>query len=610
MTPAPATPFHPLYKRLVACFGDLAALENVDRDACLALKEKLCSHTFNILVVGQFNRGKTTLINALIGQALLPVGVIPLTSVVTVLSHGETPVVKVCFQDGQCIETTPEELGEYVTEKGNPHNAKGVREVAVAYPSSWLKDGVRLVDTPGIGSVYRHNTDVAYRYLPQADAVLFLLSADQPVSGAELEFLRDVRQYAGRIFFLLNKADYLTEPELQEAVAFAQTAINEAVGQKSFIFPVSAHLALEGKRTGSAELVEKSLLPIFIQTLHAFLQAEKRTVLIGSVVRNLQRIISQARLNLELELKSFAVSLAELEDKIQAFDVKKREVALARDEYSILLSAEAKKLQQQVEEELSTFKEVQKQTLCSAVEHFYQENRAMPSRTLNAHLEQYVATAVRAAFDTWRSAEDEKISGEFDRLCARFAARSDEMVDELSRFSADLFAIPYAAVRAKSLQNTTSGFYYKFWSEPGSMKLFTSSLLLALPKFIGDNMLVKKMQEYAVDCVEVQSGRLRYDFAQRLEKGFRTFNREMATKLDVTAVGIESAITKGMVQRQGDEQEAGIKQTAIRERLEKLDEISQELSLISGELPASNSTTAPDAAGKAFTVNQNRDGKE
>ena len=65
-----------------------------------------------------------------------------------------------------------------------------MQEVLITYPSPYLKDGVRLIDTPGVGSVYEHNTDVAYQYLPKSDAALFLLSVDQPVSKAELNFLK------------------------------------------------------------------------------------------------------------------------------------------------------------------------------------------------------------------------------------------------------------------------------------------------------------------------------------------------------------------------------------------------------------------------------------
>ena len=181
-----------------------------DRTSCLEWKEKLETNTFNLVAVGQFKRGKTCLINALLGADILPVSVVPLTSIVTIVVYGETVGVKVFFKNGKIVDIPVESLPDYVTETGNPKNEKAVSEVVVFYPSPYLKDGVRLVDTPGVGSVYVHNTDVAYRYLPKSDAALFLLSIDQPVSSAEIEFLNDVREYAGRIFFLLNKTDYLS----------------------------------------------------------------------------------------------------------------------------------------------------------------------------------------------------------------------------------------------------------------------------------------------------------------------------------------------------------------------------------------------------------------
>lgn len=571
-------------KRLAACLDELDAVEGIDRDACGELKEKLTSHTFNLLVVGQFNRGKTTLINALIGESLLPVGVIPLTSVVTVLSYGEAPVINVCFEDGRCVETIPASLGEYVTEKGNPHNVKGVREVVVSYPSPWLKGGVRLVDTPGIGSVYSHNTDLAYRYLPQADAVLFLLSADQPVSQAECDFLRDVREYAQRIFFLLNKADYLSGSELQDAVTFAQSTIAEAMGQEPFIAPVSARLALEGKLNGSAELIERSLLPLFFTTLHNFLQKEKGEVLVSSVVRNLLRIISQARFRCDLELKSLSTPIDELEEKIRTFEEKKQEVMLAREEYGIVLEGEAKRLVSKiVDPNLDIFKTNLIRQVAASVERYFSEHQNLPARKLSEALEQEIIREIREAFDTWRSAEDERVGRAFESLCSRFTVRINDTVDELFRFSAELFAVPFASVKADSLWSVESGFYYKFWSEPGSFKIFTSSVILALPRFISDRLILKRMKEHVQETVEMQSGRVRHDFSVRLDKSVQAFRREMLRRIEATVESIEAALQKGTRLRQVGETEFVSRGRSLQEAVEKLDNIQWRIMKLSEE---------------------------
>ncbi len=275
--------------RILEVIEKMLELSVAGRDSCLEMKEKLEAESFNLVVVGQFKRGKTCLINALLGAGILPVSVVPLTSVVTILVYAQTLGAKVFFKNGKIIDIPVESIADYVAETGNPKNEKQVLEVVVFYPSPYLQDGVRLVDTPGVGSVYAHNTDVAYRYLPKSDAALFLLSTDQPAGSAEIEFLRDVRQYASRIFFLLNKTDYLSEEEVGSALAFARQTVEQIMGPEARMFPISAKLALQAKLDGSSESLAASGLPEFSEALDRFLVKEKGKVLIQSVSKSLKR---------------------------------------------------------------------------------------------------------------------------------------------------------------------------------------------------------------------------------------------------------------------------------------------------------------------------------
>ena len=129
---------------LLDCMDEMLGIENIRGCACEDLKEKVRSNAFNLVVVGQFKRGKTSLINALLGAEILSVAVVPLTSIVTIMTWGEALRIKVYFNDGKITEIKPESLVEYVTEKGNPKNVKDVREVVLTYPSPYLKDGVCL----------------------------------------------------------------------------------------------------------------------------------------------------------------------------------------------------------------------------------------------------------------------------------------------------------------------------------------------------------------------------------------------------------------------------------------------------------------------------------
>lgn len=144
---------------------------------------------------------------------------IPLTSVVTIIGYGDQLRIEVLFQNGQRRQISSHELSGYITERENPQNKKGVLEVDIAYPSEYLKDGVRIIDTPGVGSVYSHNTEVAYNYLPQVDAAIFVITVDPPLSAAEEDFLKDIREYVHKLFFVLNKIDYVEEAE-KDVISF------------------------------------------------------------------------------------------------------------------------------------------------------------------------------------------------------------------------------------------------------------------------------------------------------------------------------------------------------------------------------------------------------
>lgn len=563
---------------LLQCIDGMLGVENIRGCPCEELSDKIRTNTFNLVVVGQFKRGKTSLINALLGTDILPVAVVPLTSIVTIMTYGEALRIKVYFNDDRVAEIKPESLADYVTEKGNPKNVKDVREVVLTYPSPYLKDGVRLIDTPGVGSIYQHNTDVAYQYLPKSDAALFLLSVDQPMSKAELDFLKDVKEYSNKIFFLLNKADYLRENDLSESVEFSKNALREVMGAEVKLFPVSARLALEGSVAKSDEMVRKSLLSVFTDELHRFLMEEKGNILILSAANNLLRMLSQAKLELKLELKSLTTPLDELKGKIRAFEDKKRETELEKQDFDILLDGEAKRLLKNVlDDDLERFKKDLVPHEQTHLEEQFNHNRGLSLKELHSMLEQQVITHVRQSFNAWRAMEDERLAKSFENACKRFIIKINDTVDALLKFSSELFAVPFDAVKAEALWTVKSGFYYKFKDEPVGLEMLASSLTLALPRFIGDKLILKKMKEYLHEVVNIQSGRLRYDFAERLDKSRLDFRWEMLQKIDATIEGISAAIEKGMAQRSKGEQEVEARKEELYGTAGKLESLQKRL---------------------------------
>ncbi len=579
---APAIPgYSELKGVLLQCIDELLGVENIPHNVCIELNEKVMMNTFNLVVVGQFKRGKTSLINALIGADILPVAVVPLTSIVTIIAYGETLNIKVFFSEGRTLDIAPESLPDYVTEKGNPKNIKDVSEVIITYPSPYLKDGVRLIDTPGVGSIYQHNTDVAYRYLPKADAALFLLSVDQPMSKAELDFLGDVKEYSNKIFFLLNKADYFSDADLKESIEFTMGVLREAMGAEVKIFPVSAKLALDGKLKSSDELIRKSCLPGFSDVLNEFLMEEKGKILIVSVINNLLRTIEQSHFELALELKSLTAPLEELNTKLKAFEAKKAEVAQEKQDFDFLLDGETKMLIKNILDE--DFKVFRKALINQEQVHLdeqFSQLKTLPSRELRDSLEQIIIDQVKLGFKTWRAVEDDRLAKAFEAICRRFIVKIDDAVDALLKFSSGLFEIPFEALKAEALWSVESGFYYRFKEQPVGIAIAASTLSLALPKFIGDKIILKNMKDYLIRVVDLQIGRIGYDFEKRLDKSKLEFRWEMLQRIEATINGIGNAVEKGIAQRSRGEREVEERKLQLSDTELKMDAIKKRLGSI------------------------------
>jgi GTP-binding protein EngB required for normal cell division len=264
---------------------------------CAELIVKLAEDRFTLAVLGQFKRGKSSLVNAIIGRDLLPTGVLPLTSAITVLKYG--PAAKLIIHRKNSI--FPEELSlsalpDYVTERGNPSNQKKVKTAYIELPLPFLRCGLEFVDTPGVGSAVTSNTATTYGFLPESDAVLFVTSADAPLTSLELNFLTEIKDYVNKIFFIVNKTDLVTDQERSEILQFVTQTIQGHTGNEQVkIFPVSSRLGIAAKMSGSPALYEQSGLKALEETLSAFLSGEKSVAFLAAIAyKTLQVFAAEA----------------------------------------------------------------------------------------------------------------------------------------------------------------------------------------------------------------------------------------------------------------------------------------------------------------------------
>ncbi|MBE6045431.1 MAG: hypothetical protein E7221_01885 [Clostridiales bacterium] len=207
------------------------------------LADRLENKKITIAVIGQFKRGKTTLINTILGRPVLPVGIVPITAAITRIEYAEPAegvpegaadgtardtgdIATVYFRNGLCEQVPAADLHMYISEQENHDNERDVAEVELLTEAEFLKDGLTLVDTPGVGSVHENNSKSAVDFAKESDGVVFMLSVDSPLNQIEVDFLRKVRRFAGKFYFAVNKIDRVDEEELAEYLEYCTALIS------------------------------------------------------------------------------------------------------------------------------------------------------------------------------------------------------------------------------------------------------------------------------------------------------------------------------------------------------------------------------------------------
>ncbi|MBA2849604.1 hypothetical protein G4V39_08420 [Thermosulfuriphilus ammonigenes] len=543
------------------------------------ISQKLKEEQFNLVVMGQFKRGKSTFVNALLGAEILPTAIVPLTAIVTVLRYGPEVKALVHYLDGRSQEVAISEIPQFVTERGNPKNRLQVKEVEVFYPSDYLKDGVRIIDTPGVGSVYRHNTDVAYAYLPYVDAGIFIVTADPPLSESEHQFLKDVRDHVDKLFFVLNKIDLVDEVDLAEALAFTEEILRLDLGREVRIYPLSAKLALEGKIKADPAKLGKSRFVSFERDLRAFLHQEKGKAFLKAVISSLLRHVADETMAYKLEQEAAKLSLDQLQKKIAQFEEKAQLVEKDRSQMEFILEGEIKKLTEMLDEDLRLLKETQLPELLRRLEMAFSEkvSRGLSSRELEREMEEFVFGEIQRVFSLFRNRESEKMAEALESIYLDLAGRTNQIIETIVRLASDLFKIELKPFTTVEKLTSKSDFYFLLREDPVGLELIQLSVRSALPMFIARGIILRRMRATIADRFERHCGRVRYDLLKRIDSTTRDFRRRLNEKIDLTLSAIREALQRAMALKSQSEQKVSETLSNLSARLAAVEEIRREL---------------------------------
>ncbi|HZT69355.1 MAG TPA: dynamin family protein [Terriglobia bacterium] len=335
----------------------------------------------SVAVLGRFKAGKSSFLNHFIGREILPVGVVPVTAVVTEIRYGVREEARVRHRDGRDPEIPLGQIGGYISEKENPENTKQVDVITVELPELRRFRSLKFVDTPGLESALSHNTQTSLDWLPNVGLALVAVSVDPPLSQRDIDLLRSLYQYTPKVGVLLTKADLLSEQELAEVIEYVRSQLAKNFAGTPQIFPYSTRPGFERFRQAlEAELVTG--------TLERF--AEERESILS---RKMETLVRECGDYLALSLKSAEMVQSERRALKQQVIGEKEVVDEAKSAIRLVVQHAAGSSRSMVSHQLETHQSDLERTLLDAFEgEFPKWTRSLA--TMLSSFEEWLAAAL------------------------------------------------------------------------------------------------------------------------------------------------------------------------------------------------------------------------
>ena len=568
---------------------EITSFENLNlfhfKEKLTELNQRLKEGKFHLAVLGQFKRGKSTLVNSFLGTKLMPTAVLPLTAIPTFIYYNPSLFVKVCF----LAKTSKEEifkgdigelkifLDKYVTESGNPENKLGVSHVEIHYPSELLKKGLVLIDTPGIGSTYKHNTEMTINFLPQCDAVLFVTSSDPPITEVELDFLKSIFLNVPKIFFVLNKIDYLDDDEIDTSINFLKSVIKKELKLDNDVevFPVSAKKAINSKIKDDKNLFKESNISFLENNIWEFMEKEKGEALKQAISIKVADVIGNILMQLKILIKSYQSPLEELEEKIKILQDEINKAKEQKIYVGDILKGDMKRVENFLDTEADKLKE-------KAFDYFKKNVIEICESNEPAEIKIKVDAYIKKAIPPYFEKEFGIFSRNFNKRASEIlTAHEDkamEVIETIRKNAMKLMDIPYTPLQGdKGLKMRIK----PYWVVNRWDTTLTAISNTVVDTFIPKNKLKKKLLNRYLGKLDMLLNsnieNLRWSIFQGIQDTFREFNFDFDRQMEEVINATKGAVEKAIYKRQNQAGE-------IDEEIDKLQKVIEQLEQMKSQI--------------------------
>lgn len=465
------------------------------------LVQKLLDDKFYLVALGEFNHGKSSFVNALLGSKVLPVGITPTTAVIHHIEYADEPRARAILADGASRPLTLEEIAGFAVSKES--RSDELAHIELFYPAEVLRDIV-LVDTPGVNDLSLQRADITYGYIPRADAVLFLLDAGQVLKESERAFLESklMGKARDKIIFIVNKADIYSPEEREEARQYLEEHLGKLV-DSPVIFFISAERARDEAASG---------LPELIDYLMSFLAEERGRILLDNA-------LGDAILATEALDKGLIAKRRGLEMPVEELSRRIRHIEKELEGAFLTIEDRRGKLR----EEVAAIKAWARRDL----EHFRDDTiRRLPemidSRS-GEEVKRYLGPFLEESFRGWASREAAEIAEALEKLAEETIALVREDARALARKVAQGLG---KDVRAPAIEVDT------FVYDVGVSALFTMGVFVMFGNLLLGGLLALAAPVLAVYLRERVEGEIKARAKELAPKALHEAVEKVAPKLD------------------------------------------------------------------------------
>jgi len=459
-------------------------------------------------------------------------------------------------------------LALYASENGNPGNRKGVRIVLIELSAAVLGTGIRLVDTPGIGSVFEPNSETTRSFLPRIDVAIVVLGSDPPITGEELSLIESLKPRVDRFFFVMNKCDLIPESSRRKAEEFTRHVLTRALGREpEYLVHCSALNALRDEADQGVAAISKMLEETALRA--------GRDLASQSAISAARYLAGRLIQQIELEREGLIAPLARLDENIRGFNQAMNDIddlmLAARTRVEKAGAFDVKNITKEKENFLSEKTRLVLRSIEEEAGSLRGDKRHIRNRSL-----EIARQGTKSCVEEWRSLATDRYEEFHDRRLRVATDELNRLTSRVSEAASEAFGIPIAKIEIPRLKTDATNVPFEFHRSALAFDL--SDLLVLFAEIFLTNravtkLAIKRSKTLVAEWLMTNTYQVDETLTNWLDGATRQLTDIMRRKLDELGKEIIDAVSKGRGERE-------LGEAAVAERLKSLEKQRARLSSI------------------------------